>query len=132
MLLQITPKSPIYSHTNLSNQAEGLTVTHSSSKSRRRHSRTNSGSPRSNGCSRISSSRSSVLVDSETQTDYMEFSENDLSPSNSNTTTIHSNTSRPSQPQRVILQEVLHSSDGENFNGNSIQIHYMAQHTQPC
>lgn len=132
---QIIPqKPPVYTNSNTTNRSESLAVVHSASsslKSRKRHHRSNSGSPRTTVSSRISNGWSSVLVDSETQTDCMEMSETDLSPScYSLASTIQSSTNRPNQPQRVILQEVQKSPVGEN--GNSVQIHYMAQHTHPA
>ncbi|KAF5280522.1 hypothetical protein FQR65_LT00273 [Abscondita terminalis] len=129
-------KSPLYTQGNGTGRTESLLVVHPSSsslKSRKRHHRTNSGSPRTSASSRVPTNWTSILVDSETQTDCMEMSETDLSPSSySLASTIHSSTNRPSQPQRVILQEVQQSSDGENYNGNSVQIHFMAQHSQPA
>lgn len=105
------------------------------SKPRKRHHRTNSGSPRNSACSRPSSNRASLLIDTETQTDYMEISETDLSPNNH--AAIRDIMFLPdincsNQPQRVILQEVQGSFDGENSNGNAVQIHYMSQHKEPC
>ncbi|KAF2883885.1 hypothetical protein ILUMI_22270 [Ignelater luminosus] len=44
--------------------------------------------------------------------------------------TIQNTLKRPSQPQRVILQEIQNLPNGESFNENSIRIHYMTQHSQ--
>lgn len=33
-------------------------------------------------------------------------------------------------PQRVILQEFKTSDDDEGVNGNSVQLHYMVQHSR--
>ncbi|XP_018323033.1 mitogen-activated protein kinase kinase kinase 13 isoform X2 [Agrilus planipennis] len=96
---------------------------------RKRHHRSNSGSPRTSGCSRSSSNRMSVLVDTETQTECMDISETDMSPS-SNTTasTIPLSLSRSCQPQRVILREFKDGSDeGDAYNGNTVQICYLSE-----
>ncbi|XP_056648259.1 mitogen-activated protein kinase kinase kinase 13 isoform X1 [Diorhabda sublineata] len=106
-------------------------VTHStqtSVTSRKRHQRTNSNSPRSSRCSRSSSSRMSIVVDAETQTDSMDVSETDLSPmtccptSNCGSTTIY--------PQRVILEEFQSSTKDEASNGNCVQLHYITPHLE--
>lgn len=96
---------------------------------RKRHHRTNSGSPRSSGCSRNSSVRTSVVVDAETQTDYMDVSDADISPSYSSNSGFQANT-RTSQPQKVILKEIQDSDDELN-NGNIVQLQYLAQYAQP-
>ncbi|KAF5288232.1 hypothetical protein FQA39_LY04000 [Lamprigera yunnana] len=134
---QIAPSKPsLYTQGTSTSRTDFLPVVHSASsslKSRKRHHRTNSGSPRASASSRVSANRSSSYVDTETQTDCMEMSENDLSPgSYSLASTVQSRVNRPNQPQRVILQELKQGSDGENYNGNSVQIHYMAQHPQPA
>ncbi|KAL1517763.1 hypothetical protein ABEB36_001489 [Hypothenemus hampei] len=110
---------------------ETVTTQTSTGSYRKRHHRTNSGSPRSSGFgSRASSCRASVVVDAETQTDCMDMSENDLSSptiSCSNTTVFPENLT--ALPQRVIVQQFV--SDEEGHNGNTVQVHYMIPHSQP-
>lgn len=97
---------------------------------RKRHQRTNSGSPRGSASSRTSSFRTSIVVDAETQTDYMDVSDTDISPSYSANSGFQANTKTPSQPQRVVLQEIRDSDDELN-NGNIVQLRYLPQYTQP-
>lgn len=126
-------KAPLYTQLNASNKPESITQTvHTqTAPKRKRHHRTNSGSPRSSACSRTSSTRTSIVVDAETQTDEMDISETDLSPSGYySSTTLHSSFRHP-QPQRVIVQEIRNGdSDEEGSNGNVVHLHYMAQHPQ--
>lgn len=72
------------------------------------------------------------MVDAETQTDEMDISETDLSPSGYySSSTLHASFRQPPQPQRVIVQEIRNSeSDEEGNNGNVVHLHYMAQHPQ--
>ncbi|XP_065160708.1 mitogen-activated protein kinase kinase kinase 13 isoform X3 [Atheta coriaria] len=118
---KIMAAKPLYTQLNATNQPESTTLLHSQgSKTRKRHHRTNSGSPRN---SRTSSNRTSILVDTETQTDYMDISEPDLSP----------NCIKPkpsATPQRVILKE-FPDADLEGNNGNCVQLHYLSQSMQP-
>lgn len=88
-------------------------------KPRKRHSRTNSSSPRISACSCSSSNRTSILVDTETQTDQMDLSELD------------SYLSIGTLTRRAILHEIRDCSDGENCNGNTVQIHYVGENTHP-
>ncbi|XP_063910272.1 mitogen-activated protein kinase kinase kinase 13-like isoform X2 [Zophobas morio] len=117
---QTTPaKAPLFAKLNTStNNAES--VTQSNPKFRKRHYRTNSGSPR-NSASKSSSCRSSCVVDAETQTDSMDLSETELSP----TYDLPSSISSKKVPQRVILREIKNESDDEGYNGNSIQLRYV-------
>ncbi|XP_049818926.1 mitogen-activated protein kinase kinase kinase 13 isoform X3 [Aethina tumida] len=121
---QLTPaKLPLYATLNDTTDSVSQT-TQTSISTRKRHYRTNSSSPRGSGCSRIS--RTSTVTDAETQTDSMDVSEPDLSPSTSFSSQV------TMYPQRVILQEFRNSEDDdERVNGNSVQLHYMAQHSQP-
>lgn len=123
-----TTKSPLY--TTLNPATESITTQTSTGSYRKRHHRTNSGSPRSSGFgSRTSSCRASIVVDAETQTDCMDISENDLSsPTVSCNNTVMSTGTPTVYPQRVILQEFRRDSDDEAVNGNSVQLHYMVQH----
>ncbi|RZC37328.1 mitogen-activated protein kinase kinase kinase 13, partial [Asbolus verrucosus] len=117
---QTTPiKAPLFAKLNAAtNSAES--VTQPSCKFRKKHCRTNSGSPR-NSASKTSSCRSSVVVDAETQTDSMDLSETELSP----TYDLPSSVSSKKLPQRVILQEIKNESDDEGYNGNSVQLRYV-------
>ncbi|KAJ8954614.1 hypothetical protein NQ318_003148 [Aromia moschata] len=129
---KITPaKAPLYATLNPATDSVTQTTTTltASTSSRKRHHRTNSGSPRGSRCSRSSSSRASVVVDAETQTDCMDISETDMSPTTSCPTTSCSTST--AFPQRVILQQFTNGSDDEGVNGNSVQVHYMVQHPQP-
>lgn len=123
----------MYTQLNASNKPESITQTvqTQTAPKRKRHHRTSTGSPRSSGCSRTSSTRTSIVVDAETQTDEMDISETDLSPSSYySSTTLQSSFKHP-QPQRVIVQEIRNSeSDEEGNNGNVVHLHYMAQHPQ--
>ncbi|CAH1123108.1 unnamed protein product [Ceutorhynchus assimilis] len=122
-------------YTTINPATETITTQTSTGSYRKRHHRNNSGSPRSSGFgSRASSCRASVVVDAETQTDCMDLSENDLSsPTIScNNTFVPHNTALPTvYPQRVILQEFRSVTDDEGQNGNSVQLHYLMQHSQP-
>lgn len=122
------PKQPLFikHKQQVTDSVTQTTLTQTqSSISRKRHHRTNSGSPRNSRASRSSSSRTSIVVDAETQTDYMDISETDLSPtsscppSGSSISTVY--------PQRVILQEC----EDEGANGNRVQLHYMVPHAEP-
>lgn len=88
---------PLYTQLNSSNKPETVTQTSAQTQTskRKRHHRTNSRSPRSSGCSR--SSRCSTVVDAETQTEYMDVSETDLSPSGGNSVSNFG----VAQPQKV-------------------------------
>ncbi|KAJ8966883.1 hypothetical protein NQ314_003247 [Rhamnusium bicolor] len=129
----VPAKAPLYATLNPATDSVTQTTTttlSASITSRKRHQRTNSGSPRGSRCSRSSSSRMSAVVDAETQTDCMDISENDLSPTTSCPTTSCSTSTTPF-PQRVILQQFSNGSDDEAVNGNCVQLHYMVQHPQP-
>lgn len=76
-------------------------------------------------------------MDAETQTDSMDVSDPDLSP------TVSSPPSYPQldgvtancsistlYPQRVILQEFKNGIDEESTNGNCVQVHYMEPHPE--
>ena len=60
-------------------------------------------------------------MDAETQTDSMDLSETELSP----TYDLPSSISSKKVPQRVILREIKNESDDEGYNGNSIQLRYV-------
>ncbi|XP_018568344.1 mitogen-activated protein kinase kinase kinase 13 isoform X2 [Anoplophora glabripennis] len=122
-------RAPLYATLNPATDSVTQTTTTLTATvtSRKRPHRTNSGSPRGSRCSRSSSSRTSV-VDAETQTDCMDLSENDLSPTSCPTTSCSTSTNFP---QRVILQQFGTGSDDESVNGNCVQVHYMVQHPQP-
>lgn len=75
-------------------------------------------------CSCSSSNRTSILVDTETQTDHMDLSEIDGYISLGTLTRIN-------HSQRAILHEIRDCSDGENCNGNTVQLHYVGQNTHP-
>uniref|UniRef100_A0AAR5PZK1 Mitogen-activated protein kinase kinase kinase n=1 Tax=Dendroctonus ponderosae TaxID=77166 RepID=A0AAR5PZK1_DENPD len=113
-------------YTTLNPATETVTTQTSTGSYKKRHHRTNSGSPRSSGFgSRASSCRASIVVDAETQTDGMDISETDLSsPTVSCNNTLLCNTGNA---QKVILQQF---EDDEGQNGNSVQLHYMVQHAQ--
>lgn len=98
-------------------------------RNRRRHSRTSSGSFLNSACSRSSSNRTSILVDTETQTDYIDLSEKDISPMNDYASPLFP-PKLSTQSQRVILQEIRDGSDSENSNGNAVQLHYMSRHAE--
>lgn len=121
----------MYTQLNSSNKPESITQTvqTQTAPKRKRQHRTNSGSPRNSGSARTVSTRTSTVVDAETQTDEMDISETDYSPSGyHSSSTLHSSFRHP-QPQRVIVQEIRNSeSDEEGNNGNVVQLHYMAQH----
>ncbi|XP_076271858.1 mitogen-activated protein kinase kinase kinase 13 wallenda isoform X3 [Rhynchophorus ferrugineus] len=125
-------KAPLYA--TLNPATESITTQTSTGSYRKRHHRTNSGSPRSSGFgSRASSCRASIVVDAETQTDCMDISETDLSSPTVScpNTLLPFNTALPTgYPQRVILQEFKPSDDNEGLNGNSVQLHYMVQHSR--
>ncbi|CAH1105459.1 unnamed protein product [Psylliodes chrysocephalus] len=126
----IPTKPPEYSRLKLQPDiATQSTTTQTTITSRKRHSRTNSNSPRNSRCSRTSSSRMSVVVDAETQTESMDISETDLSPATSCPTTSCASTTV--YPQRVILQEFQGSTKDEGTNGNSVTLHYMIPHPEP-
>ncbi|XP_015833522.1 mitogen-activated protein kinase kinase kinase 13 isoform X2 [Tribolium castaneum] len=114
---QTTPvKAPLFAKLNTAtNNPES--VTQSSQKFRKRHYRTNSGSPRNSK----SSNRSSSVVDAETQTDSMDLSETELSPSFDLPVCITSKR----VPQRVVLHELKAESDDEGCNGN-VQLRYVS------
>ncbi|VEN45229.1 unnamed protein product [Callosobruchus maculatus] len=120
---QITPsKAPLYTKQKpMTDTVTQTTSTHTQPViSRKRHHRTNSGSPRNSRSSRSSSSRTSIVVDAETQTDSMDISETDMSPT---TSCPPSGTSTStSYPQRVILQEFRGEFNDETVNGNSTQV----------
>ncbi|XP_050514638.1 mitogen-activated protein kinase kinase kinase 13-A isoform X3 [Diabrotica virgifera virgifera] len=124
----IPTKPPDYSRLN-TDIATHSTTTQTSITSRKRHHRTNSNSPRNSRCSRSSSSRMSIVVDAETQTDSMDISETDMSPTTSCATTSCASTTV--YPQRVILEEFKSSVKDEAANGNCVQLHYMEPHPQP-
>ncbi|XP_074033037.1 mitogen-activated protein kinase kinase kinase 13 wallenda isoform X1 [Leptinotarsa decemlineata] len=115
---------------------QSTTTQTASVSSRKRHSRTNSGSPRNSRCSRSSGSRTSIVVDAETQTDSMDISETDLSPTASCPPTSICPTTSCSNtlvyPQRVILQEFRNGLSEEGSNGNCVQLHYMVPHPEPA
>lgn len=128
-------RTPLYTQLNASNKPVSVTQTvHTqTAPKRKRHHRTNSGSPRSSGCSRTSNTRTSIVVNAETQTDEMDISETDLSPSGCySATTLHSSFRHSQQPQRVIMHQITANSesDEEGNNGNVVHLHYMAQHPQ--
>lgn len=130
VVLQQSPmKAALYAQLNEAAQPESIVFSSTSSKQRKlRHRRTNSGSPRTScGSPRTSSTRNSCLVDSETQTDNMDISETDTSPSaHLASRQFHH---RISQPQRVVVEEVVAppAGDVETLNGNCIQLHYLEQ-----
>ncbi|CAG9838834.1 unnamed protein product [Diabrotica balteata] len=124
----IPTKAPEYSRLN-TDIATHSTTTQTSITSRKRHQRTNSNSPRNSRCSRSSSSRMSIVVDAETQTDSMDISETDMSPTTSCATTSCASTTV--YPQRVILEEFKSNVKDEAANGNCVQLHYMEPHPQP-
>lgn len=78
-------------------------------------------------------------MDAETQTDSMDISEPDLSPTASCPPTSYPPTSGPASncststayPQRVILEEFKNGLDAEGSNGNCVQLHYMVPHPEP-
>jgi mitogen-activated protein kinase kinase kinase 13 len=117
---QTTPaKAPLFAKLNTAtNNAEA--VAQPNTKFRKRHYRTNSGSPR-NSASKSSSCRNSCVVDAETQTDSMDLSETELSPSYD----LPSSLSSKRLPQKVILHEIKNESGDETYNGNSIQLRYV-------
>ncbi|CAH1155734.1 unnamed protein product [Phaedon cochleariae] len=124
---QIVPvKAPLYARLKPDSDAttQSTTTQTGSNSARKRHSRTSSGSPRNSRCSRSSGSRTSIVVDAETQTDSMDVSETDLSPTTS------CGTSTMVYPQRVILEEFRNALDEERSNGNCVQLHYMVPHTE--
>jgi hypothetical protein len=61
------------------------------------------------------------VVDAETQTDSMDLSETELSPSYD----LPSSVSSKRLPQKVILHEIKNESGDETYNGNSIQLRYV-------
>lgn len=135
---QIPNKAPSY--VKLKQSVEGTTqttTTQTSVSSRKRHHRTNSNSPRNSRCLRPSSSRTSIVVDAETQTDSMDVSDPDLSPmvssppSYSQLDGVTGNSSGSAiYPQRVILQEFKHGINEESGNGNCVHLHYMNSHAE--
>ncbi|XP_017767959.1 PREDICTED: mitogen-activated protein kinase kinase kinase 12 isoform X3 [Nicrophorus vespilloides] len=130
-----SPKAPFYAQLNTANQPESTLQQNGgcsgSGKTRKRHYRNNSGSPRSCGCSNLH------LVNTETQTDHMELSETDLSPNGCYPPA--ESLLLGQMPQRVILQECRRNGsdddddddDEERTNGNCVQLHYLAQHSEP-
>lgn len=112
-------------------EAQTSTSLTPSMRSRKRHHRTNSGSPRNSSCSRSSSYRNSMLIDIGTQTDYMDYSENDMSPI-SQPSSVGPST-KSSMPRRVILeQKIGNEEEDEGANGNgTVQLHYMLQPINP-
>lgn len=115
-------KAPLYAQLNSASKPESVAVP-----KRKRHHRTNSGSPRGSGRFRNSSTRMSI--DAETQTEYMDVSEPDTSPSGLFANNTFQSGLKLPQPQRVILQETRTSgSDDEGSNGNRVKLHYLVQH----
>lgn len=129
--LKIPAKAPLYAQLNSSSRPESVTMaTQTQTKrNRRRHSRTSSGSFLNSACSRSSSNRTSILVDTETQTDYIDLSEKDISPMNDYASPLFP-PKLSTQSQRVILQEIRDCSDSENSNGNAVQLHFMPRHAE--
>lgn len=136
ILFQVPNTAPSY--VKLKNAVEGTTqtaTTQTSTGSRKRHHRTNSNSPRNSRSLRHSSSRTSIVVDAETQTDSMDVSDPDLSPitnspPNSTQMSGTANSSTTVYPQRVILEEFRNNVDKESRNGNCIQLYYMEPHPE--
>ncbi|KAK9886827.1 hypothetical protein WA026_018479 [Henosepilachna vigintioctopunctata] len=131
-------RPPVFTCLNKDSFNEDFSVAQTSSssqtttiKSRKRHHRTNSGSPRNSACSRSSSYKSSTLIDAGTQTDYMDFSETDMSPISQHSSVGQS--SKASMPRRVILeQQFANNDEEEGANGNGkVQLHYMLQPVNP-
>lgn len=113
MFLQVPVKPPLFAKLDdVSNGAEP-TVAGCNLKFRKKHYRSNSGSPRNLSSK---SSRSSTVVDAETQTDSMDLSETELSP-------IYDLPSKRI-PQKVILREIRNESDDEGCNGNLVQLRF--------
>lgn len=113
------------------------TTTQTSVGSRKRHHRTNSNSPRNSRSLRSSSSRTSIVVDAETQTDSMDMSDPDLSPTTTSPPScpklgrgVPAASTSSVYPQRVILQEFRNGIEEECANGNCIQLHYMEPHPE--
>ncbi|CAG9855934.1 unnamed protein product [Phyllotreta striolata] len=118
---QNMPAPPDYRRLNIEQDiATHSSATTQTTLTKKKHSRTNSNSPRNSRCSRSSSNRMSLVVDAETQTEPMDLSETDLSPA----TTSCASTTTLTYPQRVILEE-------EGTNGNCITLHYMLPHQEP-
>ncbi|KAL3284694.1 hypothetical protein HHI36_018843 [Cryptolaemus montrouzieri] len=117
--------------THADSEAQTSTSQSQTVKSRKRHHRTNSGSPRISACSRSSSYRTSMLIDAGTQTDYMDFSETDMSPISQNSSVGPS--AKTTMPRRVILeQQFANEYEDEGANGNGkVQLHYMLQPINP-
>lgn len=121
----------MYTQLNSSNKPESVTHTSAQTQTslkRKRHHRTNSGSPRSSGCSKCSTARTSLVINAETQTDYLNGSDSDVSPSPNPSghvfpADLHTNS------QKVILHEFR--GDDEGDNGNIVHLHYVAQQTEP-
>lgn len=110
----------LYAQLNNASRPESI-ISSTSKQKKLRHRRTGSGSPRTSCSSRTSTAKSACLVDTETQTDIMDMSETDLSPS-FGPLCKHSN----SYPQRVIVKEMqATNSDDEMLNGNCIQLHFV-------
>lgn len=70
-------------------------------------------------------------MDAETQTDSMDVSDPDLSPTVSSPSSypelgqVAENSALSLYPQRVILQEFRNDLEEEAGNGNCVQLHYM-------
>ncbi|XP_045462128.1 mitogen-activated protein kinase kinase kinase 13-B isoform X2 [Harmonia axyridis] len=113
-------------------EAQTSTSLTPSMRSRKRHHRTSSGSPRNSSCSRSSSYRNSMLIDIGTQTDYMDYSETDMSPI-SQPSSVGPSTTKLTMPRRVILeQKIADENEDEGANGNgTVQLHYMLQPINP-
>ncbi|KAG5867706.1 hypothetical protein JTB14_019123 [Gonioctena quinquepunctata] len=125
-------KPPLYTRLKQDTDTtlKSTTTQTATTSSRKRHSRTSLGSPRNSRCSRSSSSRTSIVVDAETQTESMDISETDLSPTTSCPPTTCANSIV--YPQRVILQEFRNGLSEEGSNGN-VQLHYMVpSHPEPA
>ncbi|XP_066249936.1 mitogen-activated protein kinase kinase kinase 13 isoform X1 [Euwallacea similis] len=120
------PKASLF--ITLNPATEIITTQTSTGSYRKRHHRTGSASPRSSGFgSRASSCRASLVVNAETQTDSVDFSEEaDLNSPG----TEGFGYSFPLAAQRVILQQFgSGTEDGAAQNGNTVQLHYMMQHS---
>lgn len=124
----------MYTQLNATCRPESVTsATQTTVKVRKRHHRTNSGSmsSKSPGRSRTSSNRTTV-VDTETQTDYMDISETDISPGIQCASKTFLDR-EIYQPQRVILHEIRSGSDSDGCskNGNCVKLHYIVPHAEP-